>query len=560
MAIKRRKTLSTPIFGKYSSESNSGEIQKKSAMSIRHLFRKIPAMLYSIDRQGRLIDVSDHWLEVMGYKRSEVIGKKSTDFLTEESRQLAQKNRLPKFYKLGFARDIPYQIVKKNGEIIDVLLSAASERDDSGEVVRSFAVLNDITEQKKAQEELRKSEATLQAIMDQIPGIVFQYILSPDGSFSVTFISNLVKGYWGYTAEEIMAAPSLVFKLLHPDDLDMVNLKIVESARTLKDLSIQHRIICPDDSIKWVWVKASPQPLPGGDILWNGILLDITEQKQLEMLLIESERRYRSLVEFSEHHMFLLDKDGKYISSNNRVENLGLESGQSLVGKYLGDVYPSETAELYLEQLKKVFNTGHAVSFEHSLQVGEKTCFHLDTLYPIFRENKIWAVGGICRDITQMKQALNTLQRKEAELLRQTRKIKKMNTALSVLIEKRIQDKKELEQNVLLNVKTLILPYLQRLKGKFDQDDILKYLNIIESNINEFVSPFANILSSNYTSLTPTEIQVADLIKQGKTSKEIASIFHISSKAVSFHRSNIRRKLGLVNKKINLATFLQTLR
>ncbi|MBW1700423.1 MAG: PAS domain S-box protein [Deltaproteobacteria bacterium] len=249
MAIKRRKTVSTPIFGKYSSESNSGEIQKKSAMPIRHLFRKIPTMLYSIDRQGRLIEVTDHWLKVMGYKRSEVIGKKSTDFLTEESRRLAEKYRLPKFYKLGFARNIPYQFVKKNGEVIEVLLSAASERDASGGVVRSFAVLKDITEEKKAREELRKSEATLQAIMDQIPGIVFQYILSPDGSFSIPFISNLVNEYWGYTSEEIMAAPSFVFKPVHPDDLNMANLKITEPARTLEDLSVQFRIICQDDSI-----------------------------------------------------------------------------------------------------------------------------------------------------------------------------------------------------------------------------------------------------------------------------------------------------------------------
>jgi DNA-binding CsgD family transcriptional regulator len=83
-------------------------------------------------------------------------------------------------------------------------------------------------------------------------------------------------------------------------------------------------------------------------------------------------------------------------------------------------------------------------------------------------------------------------------------------------------------------------------------------VNIIKSNINDLISPLASNLSSKYFSLTPSEIQIADLIKHGKTSKEIALMLNVSPKAVSFHRGNLRKKLGLLNKKINLRTYLQT--
>jgi DNA-binding CsgD family transcriptional regulator len=96
------------------------------------------------------------------------------------------------------------------------------------------------------------------------------------------------------------------------------------------------------------------------------------------------------------------------------------------------------------------------------------------------------------------------------------------------------------------------------LENKGLDDDAQTFVNIIKSNINNLISPLASTLSSKYFSLTPSEIQIADLIKHGKTSKEIALMLYISPKAVSFHRGNLRKKLGLLNKKINLRTYLQS--
>ena len=125
---------------------------------------RMPTMLHSIDSNGRILDVSDYWLERMGYKREEVIGRKSVEFLTEESRRYAESITLPKFMKTGFARDIPYQFVTQNGEIMDILLSANSEWDEDGNYTRSLAILTDITKQKRVEtEKLDLQEKLVQA-------------------------------------------------------------------------------------------------------------------------------------------------------------------------------------------------------------------------------------------------------------------------------------------------------------------------------------------------------------------------------------------------------------
>ena len=148
---------------------------------------------------------------------------------------------------------------------------------------------------------------------------------------------------------------------------------------------------------------------------------------------------------------------------------------------------------------------------------------------------------------------------KTRELKDKAKNLQEVNTALKVLLKRRDADKKELEEKVLLNVREMIEPYLNKLK-KTKLDEMQKtYLGIIESNLNDIISPFVCGVSINLLNFTPTELQVAKLVKQGKITKEIASILNLSAKTIEFHRDNIRKKLGINNKKINLRTYLLSL-
>jgi PAS domain S-box-containing protein len=134
---------------------------RESESRYRSLYHHTPAMLHSIDPKGRLVSVSDYWVEVMGYSRDEVIGRPLTDFFTAESRQYAEKTVFPQFFKNGFCQDIPYQFVKKNGEKIDVLLSAIADRDAAGQIKRSLAVSIDVTQRNRAEEALKQAKEEL---------------------------------------------------------------------------------------------------------------------------------------------------------------------------------------------------------------------------------------------------------------------------------------------------------------------------------------------------------------------------------------------------------------
>ena len=134
---------------------------RRSRRRYRTLYHHTPALLHSIDAEGKIVSASDYWIETLGYDWNEVRGRPLSDFMTDESRTYAEEITIPTFFEKGYSKDISYQFRKKNGEIIDVLLSAIAELDEQGNISRSLAVLVDITERKRAEEELRQAKELL---------------------------------------------------------------------------------------------------------------------------------------------------------------------------------------------------------------------------------------------------------------------------------------------------------------------------------------------------------------------------------------------------------------
>jgi DNA-binding CsgD family transcriptional regulator len=165
----------------------------------------------------------------------------------------------------------------------------------------------------------------------------------------------------------------------------------------------------------------------------------------------------------------------------------------------------------------------------------------------------------IFRDISGRKQAEEVLRKRETDLELRTNELEEVNSALRVLLKRREDDKSDLEEKVLSNVKELVVPYVERLKKSGLDAKQGTYVNILESNLEDIVSPFVRKLSSTYLGLTPTEIHVANLVKEARDSKTIAQLLNMSPRTVESHRQNIRKKLGLKNKKANLRSHLMSI-
>ncbi len=162
-------------------------------------------------------------------------------------------------------------------------------------------------------------------------------------------------------------------------------------------------------------------------------------------------------------------------------------------------------------------------------------------------------------DITAEMYASAALANLERELATQKANLETVNTALKVILKGREDDKKELENKVLSNIRELVNPYLEKLRKTNLDSTQREYLAIIQANIEGVTAPFAHHLSSKAFNFSSREISVANLILEGRGTKEIADILCISANAVEFHRKGIRRKLGIRNKKVNLRTRLLSL-
>jgi PAS domain S-box-containing protein len=177
-------------------------VQKRLRISedrFRTLYRHTPGMLHSIDSTGCLTEVSDYWLKIMGYSKHEVLGQKLTSFMTKSSRQYAEGEVLPRFFKQGSVKDIHYRFVKKKGQIIDVLLSAIAEKDDEGQMIRSLAISVDVTQRLEMEKALAASQKELASILNNVPDVIFRL----DENERITYISDSITRY-GHSANTLL--------------------------------------------------------------------------------------------------------------------------------------------------------------------------------------------------------------------------------------------------------------------------------------------------------------------------------------------------------------------
>lgn len=157
---------------------------------------------------------------------------------------------------------------------------------------------------------------------------------------------------------------------------------------------------------------------------------------------------------------------------------------------------------------------------------------------------------------TRVQERTKQLTRINKELTQKSNELEELNTALKVLLKKREQDQKVMGENIIENVQILIKPTLEKLKKSVQDSTEEMYIEILEKNLQEIVSPFTSNLASSFFKLSPSEIEIANLVKSGKTSKEIASMLNVSVGTIEVHREHIRKKLGIQHSKKNLRSFL----
>jgi PAS domain S-box-containing protein len=408
--------------------------------------------------------------------------------------------------------------------------------------------IKNIAEQRQAEELLHESEerfrllseAAFEAIIIHKDGV----LLKANDQFFEMF---------GYRSEELLGT-QVVTRVIADESIEFVQKQIESRVSTPYEAMGKRK----DGDRFPLWCHAKMIKYQGSRVRVVAIR-DLSYQKKSEQALRESEEKFRTVSEKSPSMIFI-NQGGRIVYVNQKCEEM---MGYKRDAFYAPEFdFLTLIAPESIETVRSSFNkhsTGQEVApYEYSLinKKGQRIEVIITTKLINFEGDR--AILGIVTDISERKKAENDLKERDKKLEQQTLHLEEVNTALKVLLEHREQEKQELEENLLANIKKLVFPYLEKLdRGKLGVEN-QTYLNIIKSNLNDLISPLANRLSSNYLALTPTELLITDFIKHGKTSKEIAAMLHVSAKAVAFHRGNIRKKLNLTNKKINLQTYLQS--
>jgi len=296
-----------------------------------------------------------------------------------------------------------------------------------------------------------------------------------------------------------------------------------------------------------------------------------TRIKELERIVADLEEReklYKTVFEFANDQIVLLDTEGRVAEVNEAVKSIFGYTREDVIGTKYYDlsIFPPEVARELEENFDHDFmyrEISPILEMELIGKNGHKIYAEITTR-PVDRKGAVFGMVVVLRDVTDKKLAEMALSEHrdnlEALVEQRTRNLEEANTALKVLLRSREEDKIELEERMMINVTGLVFPFIEELKNTKLSSQQKRYVDILENNIKNFISPFLYKITSRYISLTPTELKVADLIKQGKRTKEIAESLKMSERTVEKHRYQIRKKIGIKDRKVSLATHLMSMK
>jgi len=280
----------------------------------------------------------------------------------------------------------------------------------------------------------------------------------------------------------------------------------------------------------------------------------------------EKEPLAQAVLDSLSAHIAILDHNGIILKTNRAWKDFALANQIKMRPDMTGVNYLELCESVEGDSAEEARNVANGIkkviAGEENEFVVNYACHSLSVKRWFYMRATLLSMSGPLRvvvsheNITNLKLTEESLKKREKDLEIQTNNLTEANIALKVLLKHREEDKQELEEKVLSNVKELVTPYIEKIKMTELDSRQKEYVKIIERNLNDISSSFLHHISSEYSNLTPQEIHVASLIKNGMTTKEIAVVLNVSASAVDFHRKNIRKKFGLTNQKSNLGTYL----
>ena len=504
--------------------------------------------------ENRQIVIANQAVErVFGWEPEELIGQSTR--LLYPTEDVYEKVGEEIYSSLKNERKViksEYACRQKDGSIISCRLSASriGAHPTNKRVVVTY---ENITDLRRIESKLIESETLYRTLAE---GTFAGVYVVQDGKFK--YMNHYATSHLGYRPDELVGRKAL--SIVHPDDRKNVQKFAREMLKGRKTAPYRYRSLNRKGDIRWIMETVTSIFYEGKPaVLGNN--MDITELHEAKTKIEEFNELKSSILDATPHAIIYVE-NRKIIFANNAVESVFGWKPEELTGKSIRMLFRSD--EDYRKVGKVVYDTLERERFcdqpviVYKHKDGREVICHSKSVRIGESLHNLRNIGAI-ENITEQIQTQNALQQKTKELEIKTQNLEETNITLNVILKRREADKLTIEENVVNNVRKLIMPCIQQMKKYHMDTSALKYASLAESYLVDIVSPFIRKLSTKHLQLTHKEVLVANLLKSGKTSKEISDLLNITVKGVEFHRDKIRSKLGIKNTATNLSSYLLSL-
>lgn len=294
----------------------------------------------------------------------------------------------------------------------------------------ALVIIRDISARKYAEQALQRSETRFQKLAANAPGMLYQYRLAPDGTASFPYVSAFAQELWELEPEMIYQDSTLPVQQIHPDSRVEFERSGQESAKTLQPWTWTGKITTPSGKLKWIQAQSRPELQTDGSILWDGILIDVSdrvqieeERKRAERAIAESEGRFRSFVENANDLIFAFSPTGVFTYLSPKVTEITGFLPNELVGKSFADYIHPEDLSITQASVENLLKTGERqteVEFRAKRKDGTWYWALSNTAAIKGSNGNVISILGIVRDISDRKANEEALRQSETRLRQQT--------------------------------------------------------------------------------------------------------------------------------------------
>lgn len=516
--------------------------------------------------------------QLTGFSANELLKQKVWEIVHRDYRDLARTNarmrqnggNAPKLYEV--------KISPRDG--LEKWIQVRATTVISGGRIAGLVAIVDITDRKIAEGLLFVEKERFQAFMDNTPACSWLkddtgHIVYLNSSFETEF--NISASDWlGKTNFDIYPAGIA-------EDLSRNDRLVLDSNKPIR---IEEKTIAPDGNQHFWMTCKFPFHDANHRRYIGGISFDITSMKNLEEELRKHRDSLEALVdertaEMKQEMVRRQQKEEQYLAFVESIKGWVWEVNPEFIHTYISStVYditgyrPEEflgkmpAAWVPSRERKRLSSQVAQFFVEKKPIVGlETVMLHKDghqipievNGVPIFdNEGNLLCYRGSCHDITIHKRTLDALREREEELISKSKTLEEVNSTLRILLKQMERDRRDLEDKFVSNIKEMVLPYIRLIQKDGLGTRQKAHLDIINTNLNEILSPFLNTIRQ--LGFTPREMEVALFVKEGKTTRQIAEMMGVATSAIDSHRNKIREKLGLNKKKFNLRSYLLSLK